>query len=284
MSGQIEAVLGLEEGTGIGEIARAVPFMFYAWTSLVFVLLYNFKIVPLFGNMKKAELRAETTGQVFPDSTPVALTEEEEKPETHIANFLIPMIALIGVTLYTQELTFGLIVGVVLCIIMYIAQGIMKVGDAFDSICGGFADMVVVTAIVICAFVLQQANDALGLAPFVIESVKPFMSPSMLPVITFLVLLGLGFVTGSFWGMAAVCFPIVLPLAQAIDANMYLTIGAVISGAAAASTVCFYCDSVTLTCGITKIKNIEDARTALPRAVPMIIVATIIYFIAGLAL
>jgi Na+/H+ antiporter NhaC len=109
------------------------------------------------------------------------------------------------------------------------------------------------------------------------------MSANMLPVITFLVLLGLGFVTGSFWGMAAVCFPIVLPLALQIDANLSLTIGAVISGAAAASTVCFYCDSVTLTCGITKIKNIEYARTALTLAIPIIIIASIFYIIAGFA-
>jgi Na+/H+ antiporter NhaC len=284
MSGNIENVLGLEEGTGIAEIAKAVPFMFYAWVSLVFVLLYNFKIIPLFGNMKKAELRAEQTGQVFPDSTPTEQTEDEEKPETNIINFLLPMIALIGTTVVTGELTYGLVVGVVLCLVMYIAQGILKPAAAFDSIVGGFCDMMICTAIVISAFVLQQANDALGLAPFVIEAVQPFMSPNMLPVVTFCVLLSLGFVTGSFWGMAAVCFPIVLPLALAIDANLSLTIGAVISGAAAASTVCFYCDSVTLTCSITKIKNIEYARTALPLAVPMIIVAIILYLIVGFAL
>ena len=82
--------------------------------------------------------------------------------------------------------------------------------------------------------------------------------------------------------MAAVCFPIMLPLAQALDANLYLVIGAVIAGCAAGSATCFYGDSVTLTCGsIAKIRNIDYLRTSLPMLVPPIIVTIIFYLIAG---
>lgn len=81
--------------------------------------------------------------------------------------------------------------------------------------------------------------------------------------------------------MAAVCFPIMLPLAQQLDANMYLTIGAVIAGAAAGSTTCFYGDSVTLSCSLTKIRNNDFLKTGVPMAVPAIIVSIIIYLIAG---
>ena len=67
----------------------------------------------------------------------------------------------------------------------------------------------------------------------VVNSVVDVISVHTLPAIAFVILMVLGFVTGSFWGMAAVCFPIMLPLAQQLDANMHLTIGAVIAGAAA---------------------------------------------------
>ena len=79
--------------------------------------------------------------------------------------------------------------------------------------------MFVVTAIVISAFVLQNCNDELGLAPYVVNSVVDIINGATLPVIAFVIMLILGFVTGSFWGMAAVCFPIMLPLAEALDAN-----------------------------------------------------------------
>lgn len=210
--------------------------------------------------------------------------EEEEKPPTNIWNFLIPMVCLIVVTLITQELMYGLLVGIALCYILYIPQKLIKAVDAFDSIFRGFEDMFVVTAIVISAFVLQNCNDELGLAPYVVNSVVDIINGATLPVIAFVIMLVLGFVTGSFWGMAAVCFPIMLPLAEALDANMYLTIGAVIAGAAAGSSTCFFGDSVTLSCSISQIRNNDFLKTGLPMVVPPIIVTIILYIVFGLVL
>ncbi len=283
MSGQIETTLGLPAGSGLADIIKSIPFMFFAWILLIFVLLYQFRIIKPFGLMKKAEYRAETTGVLLPEdlAEEASSSEEEEKAETSIWNFIIPMAALIAVTLITQELTYGLIVGIVLCFILYIPQKLIGFSEAFDAICRGFEEMFVVTAIVISAFVLQNANDELGLAPFVVNSVVDVITAPLLPVIAFVILMVLGFVTGSFWGMAAVCFPIMLPLADALGANLYLTIGAVIAGCAAGSATCFYGDSVTLTCGIAKIRNIDYLRNALPMLVPPIVLTMIVYVIAG---
>lgn len=283
MSGQIETTLGLPAGSGLADIIKSIPFMFFAWILLIFVLLYQFRIIKPFGLMKKAEYRAETTGVLLPEdlAEEASSSEEEEKAETSIWNFIIPMAALIAVTLITQELTYGLIVGIVLCFILYIPQKLIGFSEAFDAICRGFEEMFVVTAIVISAFVLQNANDELGLAPFVVNSVVDVITAPLLPVIAFVILMVLGFVTGSFWGMAAVCFPIMLPLADALGANLYLTIGAVIAGCAAGSATCFYGDSVTLTCGIAKIRNIDYLRNALPMLVPPIVLTMIAYVIAG---
>lgn len=282
MSGQIEGTLKLASGQGLSEIIKSIPFMFFAWVLLVFVLLYQFRVIKPFGPMKKAEQRAEETGVLLPeDLAAEAEAAEENEKVTSVWNFVVPMAALIAVTLYTQELTYGLIVGIVLCFLMYIPQKLVSFTGAFDAICKGFEEMFVVTAIVISAFVLQNANDELGLAPFVVNSVVDIINAPLLPLIAFIILMLLGFVTGSFWGMAAVCFPIMLPLAEALDANMYLTIGAVIAGCAAGSATCFYGDSVTLTCGIAKIRNIDYLRTSLPMLVPPIIVTMIFYLVAG---
>lgn len=283
MSGQIETTLGLPAGSGLADIIKSIPFMFFAWILLIFVLLYQFRIIKPFGLMKKAEYRAETTGMLLPEdlASEADAAEDEEKAETSIWNFVIPMAALIAVTLITQELTYGLIVGIVLCFILYIPQKLIGFSEAFDAICKGFEEMFGVTAIVISAFVLQNANDELGLATYVVNSVVDFIAAPILPVVAFVILMVLGFVTGSFWGMAAVCFPIMLPLAETLGANLYLTIGAVIAGCAAGSATCFYGDSVTLTCGIAKIRNIDYLRNALPMLIPPIVLTMIVYLVAG---
>lgn len=282
MSGQIEKV-GVLEISGMSAIAKSVPYMFFAWISIIMVLLYQFKIIPLFGPMKAAELRVEQTGKLLPydDAATVDEDADGEGKSTSVLNFIIPMVVLIAVTLVTSELIYGLIAGIAICYILYIAQRLIKPGAAFDLIGTGFQDMFIVTAIVISAFVLQQANDQLGLAPYVVDSVAPFINGAILPAIAFVLLLALGFITGSFWGMMAVCFPIMLPLAASLDANIFLTIGAVVGGAAAGSSTCFYGDSVTLTCGITGVKNIDYAKTALPLILPSILLSIIAYLIAG---
>lgn len=284
MGSQIET-LKILPGSGIDAVVKSVPFMFFAWISLIFVILYQLRIIKPFGPMKLAEERAETTGAILPsDAVEVQGTEEESKADTNVWNFLAPMIILIGTTLFTKELTYGLLAGIAVCLLAYIPQKLLKLTEAFDSVWAGFQDMFIVTAIVISAFVLQNANDELGLAPYVIGLVSPIISVKILPLVAFIVLLILGFVTGSFWGMAAVCFPIMVPLADTLGANMYLTIGAVIAGAAAGSATCFYGDSVTLTCGLAKIKNIDYARNALPMLVPVIVVTAVAYLIAGFVL
>ena len=284
MSGQIEMTLGLEAGEGLAEVVKSIPYMFFAWIALIFVILYQFRIIKPFGAMKQAELRAEQEGMVLPAELAEQEQDVEHKEKTSVWNFLVPMVALIAVTLWKQELLYGLIVGVVLCFVLYIPQKLVGFAEAFDSICRGFEEMFVVTAIVISAFVLQNANDELGLATFVVNSVVDVISAPSLPVIAFVLLLVLGFVTGSFWGMAAVCFPIMLPLAQALDANIYLTIGAVIAGAAAGSATCFYGDSATLACSISKIRNNDFFRTGVPMVVPPIVITIIVYVIAGFVL
>ena len=74
------------------------------------------------------------------------------------------------------------------------------------------------------------------------------------------------------------------PLAEELDANLYLTIGPVISGAAAGSSTCFFGDSVTLSCNISQIRNNDFLKTGLPMVVPPIIVTIVLYLVFGFVL
>lgn len=281
MTGQIEATLGLAEGEGFSEIVKSIPFVFFGWIAVVMVLLYQMRIVKPYGGMKKAELRAEQEGLVLPPDLADTSEAPSLKEEAGVWNFLIPMLALLLVTLITKSLLYGLITGLAACFVLYIPQKLMKITEAFDSVYEGFKDMIVVTIIVVCAFVLQNANEELGLAQFVTDAFMEVISAPLLPVIAFVMLWILGFATGCFWGMAAVCFPIMIPMAEMMDVNIYLTIGALISGAGAGSASCFYGDSVTLACGTAKIRNADFFQTGLPMLALPLGLTIIAYIIAG---
>jgi Na+/H+ antiporter NhaC len=289
--------------TGIDAYAKSVPFMVYSWVALIVCLLFIFKVIPLFGGMKKAEERAEKTGRVFPDwYYDKSQMTDEEKEKAELAeeqggrnagwwNFVIPVVSIVVFALLQKfvfkveiDLVMLVIIAVVIAGVMLIAQNKLKLGEFADAIVGGFKDMAYVTILVMLAWVLQEFNDMLQLTPWVIESVEPILSPALLPMIAFIVVGALAFATGSFWGVAAISFPIILPLAQSMHVDIFLTIGVIAGATAFGSHACFYSDAVTVTSAATGIRNIDYAKTALPLIALGAVVSIIVYGILGFAM
>ena len=128
---------------------------------------------------------------------------------------------------------------------------------------------------------LKEVNDKLGLTHYVIETVRPMMNGKMLPLVTFLSLSMITFATGSFWGVYAVSFPIVIPLALAMDANVPLAIGAVISSGAFGSHSCFYGDSTVLSATGSGCAPIDHSLTQIPYAVVTALISSVLFLALG---
>ncbi|MEN1761749.1 Na+/H+ antiporter NhaC family protein [Anoxynatronum sibiricum] len=290
---QIDNVGILEGVSGFQAYVRAIPFMLYAWAAVIVVPLFSLGILPLFGPMKKAEARAQETGRVFPDYYYITNEAGEEvlttglssdvKPSSAL-NFIIPMLMLIVVAVATNDIVLAVILASVTCFAMLLVQKRMTLGEFADHIVEGFKDMLYVTMLVLAAFILQNFNDALGLTPFIINSVMNILSPGLFPAITFLVVGAIAFSTGSFWGVAAISFPIILPLAVALGVNPYLAIGAVAAGTSFGSHACLYSDAVTVTCAATGLKNIDYARTSIPLIMVPMVIGILAYLVVGFAM
>lgn len=265
-SAQLDGMDALDGMSGVSAYAHSIPFMFYPILAVIIVPLFSLKILPLFGPMKKADARALETGKVFPEwhyEGEVAEELETKTEPSSALNFIVPIIVLVAVAIW-QGITLAAILASAVCFVMLWIQKRMKPKGLVDKVLHGFNDMLYVTILVIFAFVLQDINDALGLTPFVIESVAPILSPSLLPLIIFIVVAALAFSTGSFWGVAAISFPIVMPLAAQMGVNPFLTIAAVSTATAFGSQACFYSDSVTVVAAATGIRNMDYAKNSLP--------------------
>jgi Na+/H+ antiporter NhaC len=164
---------------------------------------------------------------------------------------------------------------------MLFFQRKLKLGDFLDKLVEGFKDMLYVTILVLIAFMLQDVNEVLGLTPFVINTVAPVLSPALFPMITFLIVAALSFCTGSFWGVAMISFPIILPLAMAMDVNPFLAIGAVSAATSFGSHACFYSDAVTVTAAATGIRNMDYAKTSIPLIMVPFFISIALYLIVG---
>ncbi len=274
--------LGVQvNGSSYMAYVHTIPFMFYAWAAVLFIPLLALKIIPLWGPMKKAQLRADQ-GDLYPEGSQAKqMAGYEDIEKTSMWNFVIPLLTLTAVTLYTNDILIGMGVGFVACLVIYLPQKIMTLSALCDHSVEGFKSMVLCTGIVLSAFLLQRANGELGLTEYVISVAEPIISPALLPVIAFIICSAIASFTGSFWGTMTIASPILIPLAMALGTDVILVGGAIVSAGAFGSHACFFGDAVTLASAVTGIRNIDYARTALPMIIAPASVAIVLFIIFG---
>ncbi|NQD92546.1 sodium:proton antiporter [Pseudomonas sp. CrR25] len=266
-----------ESGQGISVYMEAIPYMFYAWLSVVMVVLVAAGLIPAIGPMRKAEMLARhgSAGAMYVgeltaernDALQAAKQDlaQVDKEGGRLHNFLLPLLLLVGFTIYFDiDVWMGMLATLALVVPFYLAQGLMPLDEMLEQMMDGFKTMLPAIGTVIAAFIFKDVCDQLLLPQFVVESLQPYMTAQLLPALVFVAMAVLAFATGSSWGIFAVTIPIVMPLAYALDANIPLVIGALLSASAFGSQACFYSDSTVLAAQGSGCNLISHALTQLP--------------------
>lgn len=260
---------------GMITFLQTLPMMFYPLMALLCGLLFSVGVLPKFGPMKKAYALARRSESTYD------ILEQQEEKKGNALNFLAPVILVTAITIATGEILYGTLICLVFCAVLYLPQKLMTLNQYLDNVISGFKDMVGVLMIITSAFILRDINSLLGMPDYVIGAAKAAMDPNLLPVAAFLIVTVLGVAAGNFWGICAISFPVIIPIAQALGSNILLTAGAIISATAAASHLCFFGSEATLTCSATKIENVRYAQTAIPMLMVPVILSALLYLGAG---
>lgn len=266
-----------DKGQGLALYMEAVPYMFYAWIALLMVPLVAIGLIPALGPMRTAE-RLTAEGKAVIEDSDLDIPASQATPR--LINFFLPLASLIGFTLFFDvDALKGTVCALLLTILLYAAQRLATHEQLFDAVQKGFQSMLMPLGIVVSSFVLQDINEQLGLTDFVIQGLEPLMTGNWLPAVAFLTLSLITFTTGSFWGTFAVAFPIILPLAGALDASMPLTIGAIVSAGAFGSHACFYGDATVLSAKGSGCTALQHALTQLPYVLIAAGLSTVLFIV-----
>lgn len=273
------------EAASVGDSAMDIwynimPYFFYPFLCVIFVLLVVFGIVPKMGGMKKAYKRVEETGQLWPDSSNMQNQDdvfgevmgaasdnsgkEEREIEPHLWTFVIPMAVVIAGALILDDILYGVILGIVTCFILFIPARIMSFNKFCNCCYKGLEDMLFIAVVLVTSLFYRQSIDLIGLPEYLIEVAGPYMSAAWLPAISFVIIGLVCFATGNIWSIPAICTPIILPIAAACGASIPLTLGAIISAACFGAQACFYSDVTLLSASACKISNVDYAVAQLP--------------------
>ena len=274
------------KGRGLATYWKMIPFVSYGYVSVLLIPLFIDGILPWFGRIKKADIRAKETGRLteteFSSSASLDITTMNPAKKSKVIYFLLPIVVLLIATIYFDiDALKGVMVAVVFTFIYYLVIKLGSFQQLSETVFGGFNSMVYALAILMMSYVLKDVNDKMGLTQYVLHSASPYLNRELLPVIVFVSLSIISVTTGSSWGLYAIAIPLVVPLAQHFGSNVLLNCGAVISAGVFGANACLYSDATVLTAQSTECNNLEHGLSQLPYAFIAFGLSSLVYVILG---
>ncbi|PJA97480.1 MAG: sodium:solute symporter [Ignavibacteriales bacterium CG_4_9_14_3_um_filter_34_10] len=314
-------IMGLIAAQGFANpfdvLVHAFPFNFYPMFAMA-VVLFIILSQKDFGPMKKAEERARKTGKVIRDgavpliSAEVVSMEKKEGVKAKSRNMLIPIFVMVAMMplmlIYTgwnqvenieslpyylrifeaigkgsgsTSVLYSVLTSIFVSAFLYGSQKIFTFKETIDLIFKGISGLIPLALLMMLAFAIGNVCKALGTGIYTAELSKAWLSPNFVPVIIFLVACFIAFATGTSWGTFAIMIPIAVPMAQTLDANVYITIAAALGGGVFGDHCSPISDTTIIASMASASDHIDHVKTQLPYAITAGLITTLIYLVIG---
>jgi Na+/H+ antiporter NhaC len=276
----------------------AIPFNIYSILAVLMVGLIAMKIIPDFGPMKRAEIRAVEQGKVLDDNAEPLMGEEltDIQPYPGIKtsllwNFFFPVLIVVSfaigsfiITASAKPMEAFLLSSVIAGIIMRL-QGI-PLAEIMRTAMSGIKGIMPAIIILALAYSLNDLSKSLNTAQYIISSTQSWLTPGLLPMLTFLITGIVAFSTGTSWGTYAIMIPIAMPLAFNFSGNeigsiIYATVAAVAGGGVFGDHCSPLSDTSILASTGAASDHIDHIKTQLPYSLLIGIITVVVYLIIG---
>ena len=309
------AVSGTVEGVnGISLFINTIPYNLYAFLTILMVIFISVSDTD-YGPMKIHEDNAKN-GDIF--TTQNNTYEQDAQPVTErgrVIDLILPVAVLIVfcvvgmiytggffsgtdfVTAFANcdaayGLSLGSISALIVIIAYYMLRRVLKFNECMDSIAAGFKQMVPAILILTFAWTLKTMTNHLEAGAFVSGVVQSATALSvLLPVILFVVAIGLAFATGTSWGTFGILIPIVTSVFDAELANVSQTgeipsmviicISACLAGAVCGDHCSPISDTTIMTSTGAQCDHVNHVSTQLPYALTVAAVCVVGYLLSG---
>ena len=278
-------VFGIMKDSGISgenagmltEYMKVVPFLVYPMLIVLVAFLLAVGILPKIGPLRKLSKQMQ-------EETEIAEEHQQFDEKGQLLDFIIPVLVLVGVMLYTNDLVVAVLIAIAVCFALYIPRKKMKFDDFFKNFFEGVHSMIDILVILLMVFIFVNGLTGIGLSEYVIETTTPFLAGGAIPVLTFIVVALLAFGGVDYWAVILLMAPITIPLAVNFDVNVYLTMAAAVSGAVCGGTSCFFREQMLLCSQAVEKKPTELAVANLPYSIIAFVGTAVIYAILGFVL
>lgn len=183
---------------------------------------------------------------------------------------------------FRAALSSGYLYAAVVLAIMMLINKSKSFEEIFSIYLNGVTKMTQITIILILAWSLGTVNKHLGSADYIVHFMKSInLSGGLIPAIAFILGCIISFATGSSWGTYSIMIPIVIPMAMTLNAPLYVTIGAILSGGLFGDHCSPISDTTILASAGSGCSHIEHVRTQIFYAILNGILAFIGFLVGG---
>jgi len=297
----------------------SIPFSYYAILAIIFVFM-NAIMQREFGPMFAAEERAITTGAILgPNAKPLsddsllrnALPEDipHRWYNAVIPIFIVIFMTMIGMILTgmpdvfpndagllqkilivmdntdsSQALLWASYIATVVAIIMALSQKLLSLKNALESWFEGARTMFLAVIILVLAWSLGTVCTDIHTADYIVHYTRDWISPALLPTLTFLIAALISFATGTSYGTMSILIPLIVPLSIQLFGDVHnvmfwATFSAIISGATFGDHCSPISDTTILSSLASGADNVDHVKTQLPYALVVGAVAVLFGFL-----
>jgi len=273
---------GMISGNAVNILIDSILYNFYAMSALVITFLtiwFNIDI----GAMKHTQL---------PNST----TQDEKIAHKSMYLMLLPialLVSLVFVFLYisgdgdilkgsgSSSIFYTTLSTLLFTFFYYIFTKTMSVKVWSKTTFSGAKKLFPIALVLLFAFSISAVTVELKTGLYLASLANENLNIHLLAGVIFLLSALMAFSTGTSWGTFSIMIPVAVPMAVAVDANIALCIGAVISGGVFGD----HCSPISDTTIISSIASdceiVEHVRTQLPYALTSGFIALIFFILSS---
>ena len=292
---------GVSEETSVAVLFQSLGFNFYCILAIVLTLVISLLQKDV-GPMARAEKRAAELGQLD-DPAHKKEGAEEIKAYSNVkpraCNLLVPIGVLIVVVFGallitgggnitkgagTQALIWAVVSALLTILVMVVAQKVFTLDEAISEMFKGMGKMLPIAFILLFGFTMGSVVKALDTGSYLSSLFQRFLSPAMLPALTFLIAVLISFATGTSMVTMAIMAVIALPMAMDMGTSIPLVAGSMFGGSIFGDHCSPISDTTIMTCSTTGCDIIDHVNTQAPYCVALAAVSFVLYIVFGFAM
>lgn len=269
-----------------------------------------------FGLMKKAEKRTKETGLLMNEGSKPMVSDAvtsyppKEGIPARAYNMIVPLLVMVLMMpinlIYTgwssvktstsffdhasqaigngsgsSSVLYAVIASILVAIVMYFIQGIMKPKEAVDLTLKGISELMPLALLMLLAFAIGDACKELETGVYVANATKEWLSPELLPAVVFIISSFIAFSTGTSWGTFAIMMAISIPMANIHGADITIVVAATLGGGIFGDHCSPISDTSIISSMASASDHIDHVKTQLPYALVGGIITTLAYLAIG---